>query len=71
MERGRAPARNPAGGRIKRRIAVDLPRPRTLETTTATRFNAIKLEVLGLIREESLKAAAGSFSSPGAAEDFP
>ena len=51
-------------GSIKRRIAVDLPRPRTLEMTTAARFNAIKLEVLGLIREESLKAAAGSFA-PG------
>ena len=45
-------------GSIKRRIAVDLPRPRTLEMTTAARFNEIKLEALGLIREESLKAAA-------------
>ena len=50
-------------GRIKRRIAVDLPRPRTLEMTAAPRFNEIKLEVLGLIREESLKAAAGSFAA--------
>ncbi len=49
-------------GNIKRRIAVDLPRPRTLEMTTAARFNAIKLEVLGLIREESLKAAGAAFA---------
>ncbi len=41
---------------------VDLPRPRTVEMTTARPFNAIKHEVLGLIREESLKAAAGSFA---------
>ncbi len=42
-------------GSIKRRIAVDLPRPRAVEMTAARRFNEIKLEVLGLIREESLK----------------
>src|SRR5262249_13828986 len=39
-------------GRIKKRLAVDLPRPRTLETTTSPRFNDLKREVLGLIREE-------------------
>jgi ABC-type nitrate/sulfonate/bicarbonate transport system ATPase subunit len=50
-------------GRIKRRIAVDLPRPRTLEMTAAPRFNEIKLEILGLIREESLKAAGAMAGS--------
>ena len=50
-------------GSIKRRIAVDLPQPRTLEMTTAARFNEIKLEVFGLIREESLKAAGAAFAS--------
>lgn len=48
---------------------MDLPRPRTLEMTTAARFNEIKLEVLGLIREESLKAAAGAFAPTGLTED--
>jgi ABC-type nitrate/sulfonate/bicarbonate transport system ATPase subunit len=52
-------------GSIKRRIAVELPRPRTLEMTAALRFNEIKLEVLGLIREESLKAA-GAAAGDGA-----
>jgi NitT/TauT family transport system ATP-binding protein len=44
-------------GRIKKRLAVDLPRPRTLETTTSPRFNDLKREVLGLIRDESRRAA--------------
>ena len=44
-------------GQIKRRLVVDLPRPRTIEETTSATFNALKREVLGLIREESLKAA--------------
>jgi ABC-type nitrate/sulfonate/bicarbonate transport system ATPase subunit len=44
-------------GRVKRRLRVDLPRPRTLEETTSATFNALKREVLALIREESLKAA--------------
>ncbi len=46
-------------GQIKRRLAVDLPRPRTIEETTSATFNALKREVLALIREESLKAARG------------
>lgn len=50
---------------------MDLARPRTLEMTTAVRFNGIKLEVLGLIREESLKAAAGATAPTGLAEDAP
>ena len=45
-------------GRIKKRIAVDLPRPRTVETTTSPEFNALKREVLALIREESVRADA-------------
>jgi ABC-type nitrate/sulfonate/bicarbonate transport system ATPase subunit len=44
-------------GRIKERLTVDLPRPRTLNTTTSPRFNELKREVLGLIREESRRAA--------------
>ncbi|HEX9420267.1 MAG TPA: ABC transporter ATP-binding protein, partial [Methylomirabilota bacterium] len=45
-------------GRIKKRLRVDLPRPRPLEATTTPRFNELKREVLGLIREESLRAAS-------------
>ena len=45
-------------GRIKKRIAVELPRPRSLEVTTSPFFNDLKREVLALIREESLRAAA-------------
>jgi NitT/TauT family transport system ATP-binding protein len=45
-------------GRIKQRIAVELGRPRALELTTAPRFNALKREVLALLREESRRAAA-------------
>jgi ABC-type nitrate/sulfonate/bicarbonate transport system ATPase subunit len=45
-------------GRIKKRLTVDLPRPRPLEATTTPRFNELKREVLGLIREESLRAAS-------------
>jgi NitT/TauT family transport system ATP-binding protein len=44
-------------GRIKRRLAVDLPRPRALEVTTSPYFNELKREVLALIREESVRAA--------------
>src|SRR5882724_24608 len=45
-------------GRIKKRLMVDLPRPRSLEVTTSPVFNALKREVLALIREESLRAAS-------------
>jgi ABC-type nitrate/sulfonate/bicarbonate transport system ATPase subunit len=44
-------------GRIKKRLAVDLPRPRALEVTTSPYFNEMKRDVLALIREESLRAA--------------
>ena len=45
-------------GRIKKSIAVGLPRPRALEITASPEFNALRLEVLALIREESQRAAA-------------
>jgi len=45
-------------GRIKAEIAVALPRPRLYEMQTAPAFIALKREVMGLIREESLRAVA-------------
>ena len=45
-------------GRIKKRIAVELARPRTIEATTSPVFNTLKREVLALIREESVRADA-------------
>jgi ABC-type nitrate/sulfonate/bicarbonate transport system ATPase subunit len=45
-------------GRIKNRIAVRLPRPRPIEVTTSPEFNELKRELLALIREESVRAAA-------------
>src|SRR5437763_3854527 len=47
-------------GRIKKRISVELPRPRALELTTSAAFNDLKREVLSLIREESRRAAVQS-----------
>lgn len=44
-------------GRVKARIKVELPRPRSIEVTTSPAFNELKREVLALIREESLRAA--------------
>jgi len=44
-------------GRIKQRLSVQLPRPRTLELTTSALFNELKREVLALIRDERLRAA--------------
>ncbi|HWC04280.1 MAG TPA: ABC transporter ATP-binding protein [Methylomirabilota bacterium] len=52
-------------GRVKRRLVVDLPRPRTIEETTSATFNALKREVLALIREESLKAARAGDAAGG------
>jgi ABC-type nitrate/sulfonate/bicarbonate transport system ATPase subunit len=37
-------------GRVKREIAVDLPRPRPLEMATTDTFQALKRQVMGLIR---------------------
>ena len=45
-------------GRIKKRIEVELARPRTIEVTTTPLFNELKREVFALIREESLRADA-------------
>ena len=50
-------------GRIKKRLQVDLPRPRSLEVTTSPVFNELKREVLALIREESLRAASEAVST--------
>ncbi|MDR7866440.1 MAG: ABC transporter ATP-binding protein [Sporomusaceae bacterium] len=44
-------------GRIKARIAVPLPRPRSYDIKVSDVFLDIKKEILGLIREESWKAA--------------
>ena len=44
-------------GRIKKSIDVRIPRPRAIEVTTSPEFNALRREVLGLIREESELAA--------------
>jgi NitT/TauT family transport system ATP-binding protein len=45
-------------GRIKRRVAIDLPRPRTMDLLTTPAFGAIKRQILGLVREESIRAAS-------------
>ena len=45
-------------GRIKKSIDVRIPRPRAIEVTTSSEFNALRREVLALIREESELAAA-------------
>ena len=45
-------------GRIKEEIAVDIPRPRSLDVLTEPAFTALKRRVLGLIREEAMRALA-------------
>ena len=44
-------------GRIKKSIPVRMPRPRSIELTLSPEFNALRREVLELIREESVRAA--------------
>jgi len=44
-------------GRTKKSIDVGIPRPRAIEVTTSPEFNALRREVLALIREESAGAA--------------
>ena len=44
-------------GRIKKSIEVGLPRPRPADITTSPEFNALKREILHLIREEAVQAA--------------
>ncbi|WP_232698092.1 ABC transporter ATP-binding protein [Brevibacillus daliensis] len=43
-------------GRLKKNIKVPLPRPRDYQNKSSADFLALKLELLELIREESLKA---------------
>jgi NitT/TauT family transport system ATP-binding protein len=45
-------------GRIKEEIAVDIPRPRSLDVLTAPGFTRLKRKVLTLIREEAMRALA-------------
>jgi NitT/TauT family transport system ATP-binding protein len=47
-------------GRIKKIIDVRIRRPRAIEVTTSPEFNALRREVLALIREESEVAAMHS-----------
>jgi NitT/TauT family transport system ATP-binding protein len=47
-------------GRIKKSIDIGIPRPRAIEVTTSPEFNALRREVLALIREESELAAMSS-----------
>ena len=47
-------------GRIKKSIDVNIPRPRAIEITTSPEFNAMRRNVLALIREESEHAAMAS-----------
>lgn len=57
-------------GRIKKSIDVNIPRPRAIEITMSPEFNALRREVLALIREESEHAAMASMSgSAGAPVD--
>ena len=44
-------------GRIKKSLEVRMPRPRSIELTTSPEFNALRREVLELIREETARAA--------------
>ena len=44
-------------GRIKKNLLVRMPRPRAIELTTSPEFNALRRDVLDLIREESVRAA--------------
>src|SRR5262249_55342815 len=46
-------------GHIKKSIDVGIARPRAIEVTTSPEFNALRREVLALIREESEHAAMG------------
>ena len=44
-------------GRIKKSLEVRMQRPRSIELTTSPEFNALRRQVLDLIREESQRAA--------------
>jgi ABC-type nitrate/sulfonate/bicarbonate transport system ATPase subunit len=43
-------------GRIKERIAIGLPRPRSVEATTSEPFIALKRRIMGLIHDEAVRA---------------
>ena len=45
-------------GRLKQRLVVDLPRPRTLDVTMSAEFNAMKQQIRALIRAEASHAAS-------------
>jgi len=47
-------------GRIIRDVTVDLPRPRSLDTTLDARFQELRKECLDLIRQQSIKAFEGT-----------
>jgi NitT/TauT family transport system ATP-binding protein len=54
-------------GRIKKSIDVRISRPRAIEVTTSPEFNALRREVLTLIREESELAEMRSRNRPNSA----
>jgi NitT/TauT family transport system ATP-binding protein len=43
-------------GRIRTTLTVDLPRPRTFDMVSSTRFTELRNQVVGVIHEESMKA---------------
>ena len=43
-------------GRIKERIDIDIPRPRTVEATTSPPFIALKRRIMALIHDEAVRA---------------
>jgi len=43
-------------GRIKERVEIDIPRPRSVDTLTSPEFMAIKRRIMALIHEEAVRA---------------
>src|SRR5207237_1083479 len=60
-------------GRIKKRLAVELPRPRSLEVTTSPFFNDLKREVLALAAGVTAPRSrpAGAFKRPSCSAGTP
>lgn len=54
-------------GRVKCVVPIDLPRPRTPETTTSVEYIALVQRLRGLIRAESIQAMGGELSVAGLA----
>ena len=52
-------------GRVKCVVPIDLPRPRTPETTTSVEYIALVQKLRGLIRAESIQAMGGELSAAG------